>query len=86
MSELAEDIYAQTSLKLNGYNITVNSDNIRHTRNKHSDEVGESERHQVALTPELMAELPEAYNKQDKISVSSNKDCRGKKVLQFEKN
>lgn len=83
--ELADDIFESTGLELDGFNITVPSDNINHSLKEHSDEKKEQAKGQIALNEELLSRLPEVYNNPDKIKLSDHKDERGRDVITFEK-
>lgn len=83
--ELADDIYASTGLELDGFNITVPSDNINHSLKEHSDVAKEESKGQIALNEELLSKLPQVYNKPDSIKLSDHKDVRGRDVITFEK-
>ena len=83
--ELAYDIYQNTGLQLEGFNIVSASSDIRHSMKRHSDPVIEERRGQLALNIELLAKLPEVYNKPDVIRLADHKDSRGRNILRFEK-
>ena len=83
--ELAADIFNKTGIDVESYNIQMSSDNIRHAYKDHSDIKTETGRNQIPLDAELIAKLPQVFDNPDEISISSNPDTRGRKVMMFEK-
>ena len=80
-SELADRIYKDTNVRLEGYSIAITSE----FENSHADAEKERARGQIAVTAEMVADLPEIISKYDKVSVTE-KQANGKPVLKFEKN
>lgn len=83
--ELAADIFNKTGIDVESYNIQMSSDNIRHAYKDHGDVKTETGRNQIPLDAELIAKLPQVFDNPDDISISSNPDTRGRKVIMFEK-
>lgn len=83
--ELATDIFNKTGIDVESYNIQMSSDNIRHIYKDHGDVKTETGRNQIPLDAELIAKLPQVFDNPDEISISSNPDTRGRKVIMFEK-
>nr|DAG28838.1 MAG TPA: nuclease [Bacteriophage sp.] len=83
--ELAADIFKETGIDVENYNIQMSSDNIRHSYKDHSDAKTEKGRNQIPLDAELIAKLPQVFDNPDVISFSSNPDTRGRNVIMFEK-
>ena len=83
--ELAADIFNKTGIDVESYNIQMSSDNIRHIYKDHGDVKTETGRNQIPLDAELIAKLPQVFDNPDEISISSNPDTRGRKVIMFEK-
>ena len=83
--ELANDIYNKTGFDVEDFNIHMSSDNIVHAYKEHSDANVESKKNQVALNADLISKLPQVFDNPDNISLSSNTDGRGRKVIMFEK-
>lgn len=83
--ELAADIFNKTGIDVESYNIQMSSDNIRHIYKDHGDVKTETGRNQIPLDVELIAKLPQVFDNPDEISISSNPDTRGRKVIMFEK-
>lgn len=83
--ELAADIFNKTGIDVESYNIQMSSDNIRHAYKDHGDIKTETGRNQIPLDAELIAKLPQVFDNPDDISISSNPDTRGRKVIMFEK-
>lgn len=79
--ELGKRIFEETKVQVTGYNVCLDS----YFENSHSDQKKESARGQVAVTPEMVADLPEIIGKFDRVRLG--KETRmGKPSLIFEKN
>lgn len=83
--ELADDIFANTGLDLEGFNIAVRGDEIRHAYNNHGNVNAEAARGHIAVTDEMLEKLPSVFNKPDSIKVSPKKDYAGRTAIQIEK-
>ena len=79
-SLLAEKIFNDTGIDLEGYNVTLTSE----FENSHSDISKEKTRGQIPVTPEIIAELPEIISAYDEIE-TAGKTEGGKPALKFVK-
>lgn len=78
---LGKKILEETGVQVTGYNVCIDS----YFENSHADERKESLRGQVAVTPEMVSDLPEIIGNFD--NVRRGKETRmGKPALIFEKN
>lgn len=78
---LGKKILEETGVQVTGYNVCIDS----YFENSHADERKESLRGQVAVTPEMISDLPEIIGNSDNIRLG--KETRmGKPSLIFEKN
>ena len=83
-NDLAQRIYKITGINLAGYNLELRTDEIRHSRNHHSNEKTESLRGQQVITAEDFTNFPQIVSDFDKVLVRRNnclhfiKDIGGK--------
>ena len=85
-AKTVEMVKAATGMDLNGYNAIMTSDKIRHMVKNHGDPVSEGKRGQIALTPDLIARIPDILSEPDRVVPSEKTDSRGLPILIFEKN
>ena len=78
--ELGKRIFEETNVQVTGYNVCLDS----YFENSHSDSRKEASRGQVAVTPEMVADLPEIIGKFDRIRLGKETKM-GKPALIFEK-
>lgn len=83
--ELAEDIRRSTGSELEGYNVTVNSDNIRHSLKRHGNSDVEEKLGQIAVDEDNLSLMGNVFNKPDNIVASPVKDGQGRNAIIFEK-
>lgn len=79
-NDLADRLYKDTGMRLDNYNIVLTS----WFENSHADAEKEAKRGQIAVTPEMIADLPEIISSYDRV-LDAGKTQQGKPVLQFEK-
>ena len=84
INETAEKIKNKIGINVNGYNISLKTDAIRHAYNKHSSET-EILRGQVPITDEDFANIPKVINDPDDI-INSGINQQGQQAISFEKN
>lgn len=79
--DLGKKIFDRTKVQVTGYNVCLDS----YFENSHSDYAKELPRGQVAVTPEMVADLPGIIGKFDQVKLGK-KTKMGKPSLIFEKN
>lgn len=84
-NSVSAKIKSQLGINVEGYNISLKNDAIRHTIAQHSDMFKENLRGQVPITVEDFKNIPEIINNPDNIEYAG-KTKQGKPVIRFEKN
>lgn len=82
---VAQMVLEQTGVDISGYNAILQSDNVRHIMKNHGDPLVEAARGQEVVTVENLAMLPDVLSSPDRISLSPQKDSRGRSILIFQK-
>lgn len=91
-SELASKIQAATGINVEGYNVSLSSDNVRKIIKDHGSEETEIPRGQIPITKSILAQIPEIISSFDSISRSydasdgrqsiiMSKDINGRKFV-----
>lgn len=81
----AQKVLNETGVDIRGYNAILPGDAVRHMFKNHGNTAAETERGQVALTPETAANITAVLSNPDKVTFSKQTDAYGRKTLMFEK-
>ena len=82
----ASMIGGKVGVNVSDFNVMIRSGDIRHIFNAHSkDAQREALRGQIPITPELLAQLPEVFNKPDTVVKLDSKDYGGRTAFEISK-
>ena len=81
----AQMVLQETGVNIEGYNVVLPSDNVRHIIKNHGDPLIEQARGQSVVSGEDIAAIPEILANPDRVYVSDKADTRNRPVLVFEK-
>jgi hypothetical protein len=83
--ELAQRIKDATGASVDGYNIVIRSDEVRHILSKHGDPAAEAAKGQIAVNEGFLATLPRVFDNPDEIVQLSSKDYAGRNAFELRK-
>ena len=83
--DVVDAIKKETLRNVEGYNLVINSDEIRHIFRQHGGE-GELSRGQIPVTEDLMELIPYVFESPDRVTASPKPDYAGRTAFQVEKN
>jgi len=84
-SELGEKIKTATGFNVEGYNVAMRSDDVRHTFAKHGNPSVEIPRGQIPITDEILVKLPYVIENPDEIVKLGTRDYAGREAFEFKK-
>ena len=81
----AQMVMDETGINISGYNAILSSDNVRHIIRNHGNANTEESRGQTAITENDILQIPFILSDPDRVTLSGQKDNRGRNSLIFEK-
>lgn len=82
---VAQRVYAETGMDIQGYNAVLPSEAVRHIFKRHGNEAAEGAHGQVAVTEKSAALIPVVLADPDRVYLSDKPDAFGRPTLMFEK-